>query len=324
MELIGPEGAQVAAGVVDPANDKAMRIDPPELESGAYEIRSTAFAAHDGALKREVLTFTISAPSPTPTADTNGGAIGERSPVTVSIAIGEPHAGAVCRWSDERIGHRRPPADRRRADRHRAARGDAAARTLARRRTRVSRPPALRSAVLAAVTALFLAGPAATLGHSLDATYQSRLPLVVYLIGAAMAVALSFAFLLLADVRADPPAAAGPGRLPPAWLRYGLRAVGLIGWSWIIVQGILGGESAGDVSTLFLWVYGWVGVAIVSAFVCPIWHWLDPFATLYDIGAAVAGRRRHPWLGSGGVPGPLRSLAGRYRPRVLRLARARR
>ena len=67
MELIGPDGTQVAAGVVDPDNEKAMRIDPPELAPGAYEIRSTAVAAHDGALKREVLTFTITAPSPSPT-----------------------------------------------------------------------------------------------------------------------------------------------------------------------------------------------------------------------------------------------------------------
>jgi hypothetical protein len=154
----------------------------------------------------------------------------------------------------------------------------------------VSRIPALRLAVLAAVTTLVLAGPTATVAHSLDATYQSRLPLIVYLLGAAMAVALSFAFLLLADVRADPPAAPGTGRLPPAWLRTGLRIVGLIGWSWIIAQGVLGGDSSGDVSTLFLWVYGWVGVAMVSALVGPIWHWLDPFATLFDIGAAVAAR----------------------------------
>jgi methionine-rich copper-binding protein CopC len=68
MELIGPDGTQVANGVVDPDNEKAMRIDPPALAPGAYEIRSTAVAAHDGALKREVLTFTITAPSPSPTA----------------------------------------------------------------------------------------------------------------------------------------------------------------------------------------------------------------------------------------------------------------
>ena len=34
MELIGPDGAQVAAGVVDPDNEKSMRIDPPELAPG--------------------------------------------------------------------------------------------------------------------------------------------------------------------------------------------------------------------------------------------------------------------------------------------------
>ena len=148
--------------------------------------------------------------------------------------------------------------------------------------------PALRAGVVAAVGVLLLAGPAAVSAHALNVTYQSRLPLVVYLAGAALTVALSFAFVMLADVRADPPKPAGPGFVPPAWLRYGLRAIGLIGWTWIVVQGILGGQSAGDVKTLFLWVYGWVGVAMVSALLFPIWHWLDPFTTLYDLGAGAA------------------------------------
>ena len=140
-----------------------------------------------------------------------------------------------------------------------------------------------------------------------------------------MAVALSFAFLLLADVRADPPSDDRPG---PAAAGAGfgprLRAIGLIGWVWIVLQGIFGGDSAGDVTTLFLWVYGWVGVAAVSALVGPIWHWLDPFATLFDIGAAVARRLGIRGWDAGGLPGAARSLAGRRRARVLRLARARR
>jgi hypothetical protein len=144
-----------------------------------------------------------------------------------------------------------------------------------------------RPAAAAATSAALLLGPATAAGHSLDLTYQSRLPLVVYLIGAGLAVALSFAFLLLTDVRAEPPPVTGPGRLPPAWIRIGLRAIGLIGWTWIIIQGILGGTSAGDVSTLFLWVYGWVGLAALSAFVGPVWYWLNPFTTLFDVGAAV-------------------------------------
>jgi hypothetical protein len=132
-----------------------------------------------------------------------------------------------------------------------------------------------------------LALPGIALGHSLDATYTSRLPLAVYLAGAALTVGLSFAFVLLRDVAAVPPVEDDRGRLPPAWLRLALRAIGLIAWTWIVVQGVLGGTSDANVATLFLWVYGWVGLALVSALVGPAWHWLDPFSTLYDIGATI-------------------------------------
>jgi len=139
------------------------------------------------------------------------------------------------------------------------------------------------------VGVLAAAGPSIALAHALSNTYQSRLPLVVYLAGAAIAVGLSFAFLLIADVRADPPVTT-VGRVPPAALRVLLRAIGLIGWVWIVAQGIAGGSGTGDVTSLFLWVYGWVGTAMLSAFVGPAWHWLDPFSTIHDLGAAVARR----------------------------------
>ena len=151
--------------------------------------------------------------------------------------------------------------------------------------------PSRRSllAVSPIVAGLIAAGPASALGHSLSNTYQSRLPLVVYLAGAAIAVGLSFAFLLIADIRADPPVT-GAGRVPPAPLRFLLRAIGLLGWVWIVAQGIAGGSGSGDVATLFLWVYGWVGIAMLSAFVGPVWHWLDPFTTIHDLLAWVAAR----------------------------------
>jgi hypothetical protein len=150
--------------------------------------------------------------------------------------------------------------------------------------------------VLAPVVAgLLAAGPATVLAHSLSNTYQSRLPLVVYLAGAAIAVGLSFAFLLIADIRAEPPATTA-GRVPPAPLRLLLRAIGLIGWLWIVAQGIAGGTGSGDVTSLFLWVYGWVGLAMLSAFVGPVWHWLDPFTTIHDLGARLARRLGvHGW-----------------------------
>jgi hypothetical protein len=140
-------------------------------------------------------------------------------------------------------------------------------------------------ATAAAVPLVAFAAPAIVAGHGLDATYQSRLPLAVYLAGAAGTVALSFAFVLLRDLRAAP-AAIGPASHSPAWLRGLLRTVGLIAWLWIVAQGVIGGSSDADVGTLFLWIYGWVGLALVSAFIGPAWHWLDPFSTLHDLGAA--------------------------------------
>jgi hypothetical protein len=134
--------------------------------------------------------------------------------------------------------------------------------------------------------------PSAVAAHTLNATYSSRLPLAVYLVGAATTVALSFAFVIVRDVRAAPPAPDVPGSLPPVWLRYGLRSIGLLGWLWIIAQGIAGGTSDAAVATLFLWIYGWVGLAIVSAAIGPAWHFLDPFSTLHDLAAALL-RRLH-------------------------------
>jgi hypothetical protein len=135
-----------------------------------------------------------------------------------------------------------------------------------------------------------LAAPAAVLAHTLNATYQSRLPLAVYLAGAATTVALSFIFVLVRDVRADRPVIGGEGRLPPGPLRMALRAIGLVAWLWIVAQGIAGGSSAAEVGTLFLWVFGWVGIAAVSALVGPVWHFLDPFSTLHDLGATIVRR----------------------------------
>lgn len=134
--------------------------------------------------------------------------------------------------------------------------------------------------------------PAAAAAHGLNPTYTSRLPLAVYLVGAASAVALSFIFVIVRDVRATPPDLTGVGHLPPAWLRWLLRLIGIVGWLWIIAQALAGGTSDGDVATLFLWNYGWVGLALVSAIIGPAWQFLDPFSTLHDAAAAVLRRLR--------------------------------
>jgi hypothetical protein len=146
-----------------------------------------------------------------------------------------------------------------------------------------------RAAALVTAIALLVVGPAPVRAHALSAAYESQLPLVVYLAGAGLAVALSFAFVLLRDLRYEAPAVGLVTTLPKP-LAIALRAVGLVAWLWILAQGIVGGSSNADVATLFIWIYTWVGVALVSAVFGPIWYWLDPFSIIHDIGAAVLRR----------------------------------
>jgi hypothetical protein len=146
------------------------------------------------------------------------------------------------------------------------------------------RIPRRITGILLAVAAT-LGLPAVAAAHSLQGRYESPLTLSVYLIGAGVAVGLSFAFVLLRD-RPSLIAPVGEPRPAPAGLRFGLKAIGLIAWVWIVIQAVLGGGGDADVASLFLWVYGWVGVALISAFLGPIWVWLDPFTSLHDLGAA--------------------------------------
>jgi hypothetical protein len=180
--------------------------------------------------------------------------------------------------------------------------------------TILARPGRLATATGAAIGSALL-GPGAVAAHSLNATYESRLPLAVYLVGAATTVALSFIFVITRDVRAAAPPTDSSGTLPPTIVRRGLQAIGLLAWLWIVTQGIAGGSGDGDVATLFLWVYGWVGLAILSAVLGPVWHYLDPFSTLHGLGAAVLRR-----LGIGGwEPADYPEALGRW-PAAIGLA----
>ena len=58
-------GAQVAKAGVDPAKNTVMRMTPPTLDPGAYEIDWTSVAT-DGDLLRGKVDFTVEAPTPSP------------------------------------------------------------------------------------------------------------------------------------------------------------------------------------------------------------------------------------------------------------------
>lgn len=72
-------GTEIAKGGVDPTDLAVMRLTPPALDPGTYEIRWTS-AALDGDLLRGVLHFTLTAPSPTPTPTATPSAAPSASP----------------------------------------------------------------------------------------------------------------------------------------------------------------------------------------------------------------------------------------------------
>lgn len=147
------------------------------------------------------------------------------------------------------------------------------------------------SAAVVSVGALLLTMPQSVFAHTIIERYQAPLPLIVYVAGAGLAVAMSFVFVIL---RSAPPSderrADAPARRMPAWLRLLLQGLGLIGWLWIVAQTVFGGSGSGDVASLFVWVYGWVGVALVSALLGPAWAWIDPFSTLHRLLTAAGAR----------------------------------
>src|SRR4051794_21495378 len=123
---------------------------------------------------------------------------------------------------------------------------------------------------------------------------------------------MSFLFVIVRKPsQADGNGAATPRRRPrhvPALVRRGLQALGLVAWLWIVAQTFFGGSGDGDVASLFLWVYGWVGVALLSALLGPVWVWLSPFTTIYSLLSGLAGR-----LGvSGGQPAHYPARLGKW------------
>ncbi|MFI5292110.1 MAG: hypothetical protein ACHQ02_04530 [Candidatus Limnocylindrales bacterium] len=149
---------------------------------------------------------------------------------------------------------------------------------------------ASRALLPAVVVAALALAPMPVLAHQIGDSFRSPLPLSVYLLGAAIAVGVSFALVFRSDAAVGRPP---PGRVRrlPAWARWLLRVVGVLAWLWIVVQVlVVGGSSDADVSSLFLWVYGWVGLALVSGLIGPVWSWLDPFLSGFDLLAAGARR----------------------------------
>lgn len=92
--LLDESGQRLAEGGMDPDDDSAttMRLDPPALAPGTYEVRWTARTPDDGAVTRGRWTFTVAqaATGPGPTNAETPGSSPAASPPDSSRVPGQP------------------------------------------------------------------------------------------------------------------------------------------------------------------------------------------------------------------------------------------
>ncbi len=134
-----------------------------------------------------------------------------------------------------------------------------------------------------AAAALVVALPRPASAHAIDGAFQLPVPLWLYLLGAAVAVAASFVVTVVASRRAADPdyrTVAVSRVTVSAVLRTLLRVVGLAWWYGAIVVGFV----VADISPLpavLLWIGIWVALPIVAAVVGNPWPSLSPFRTTF-------------------------------------------
>ena len=168
-----------------------------------------------------------------------------------------------------------------------------------------------------AVAACVLATPAGA--HGFGQRYELPVPLSLYLLGAAAAVALSFAVLGL-FVRHTPVARAGKrydllstpiGRAiahPAVLLALRTAVLGL--FIVTVLAGLIGAHNPyRNIAPTLVWIVWWVGLAYVQAFVGDLWRLINPWRTVYDAanwlyrrlgwGSGLSLRLPYPsWLGA--------------------------
>jgi hypothetical protein len=139
--------------------------------------------------------------------------------------------------------------------------------------------------------------------HGFAARYDLPIPLSLYLLGAAAAVAASFLVTVLAGRGAPGGGDRGPDLLrlaPFRWLASGvvafaLRLIGVAILTLIIVAGFIGDQSPiKNIAPVTVWVLWWVGLAYISVLVGNFWAALNPWHSLYDWARRLCGVRRRP------------------------------
>src|ERR1700730_12194158 len=173
----------------------------------------------------------------------------------------------------------------------------------------------VRSGVRWAWLSLVICTPAAA--HGFGERYDLPLPLLLWIIGAASTVILSFLFIAI-FLRWNPGTEAAAevnllrwkmGRVVGGrWFRLVAQLFAVGALIVIIVAGLIGDQTpTRNLAPTAIWIAWWVGFSYLSAFIGDVWCVVNPWAALFEwyegsFPIQSARRRRHiGWPGSLGV-----------------------
>lgn len=149
-------------------------------------------------------------------------------------------------------------------------------------------------------------GSVTVLAHGLGGSTDLPIPFTYALIGAAWALAFTFAVVALAwrKPKFDP---GKPARALPHWVttvvdapatRWTVAMLGLLFTAWVAVAAFFGPQNADNPLPGVFYVLLWIGVVAASVVVGPVWRAISPVrAVLRLLGGRSAGRAYPPSLG---------------------------
>ena len=135
------------------------------------------------------------------------------------------------------------------------------------------------------------------LAHGVGERQDLPLPLGHALVGAAVALVVSFAALgllwrrpRLGDPEAGTPVPVRVQRVvDSSVVAVGLRALGLLAAGYVLLAALVGPDLATNPTAGVVYVLGWVGLLPASLLLGPVWRAVNPLRSLHALAARAAG-----------------------------------
>ncbi|MGZ4593447.1 MAG: hypothetical protein ACXV3C_06250 [Actinomycetes bacterium] len=157
-----------------------------------------------------------------------------------------------------------------------------------------------------------MTGGGTLLAHGVGSRQDLPIPFSFVVIGAAVALVVSFLALLLLwrEPRLDPVHAGRPlprslaRALDSRIMRNGLRLLGMVATAYVALAAVFGKDDALNPTATVVYVLFWVGIPLLSLVFGPVWRMLNPIRTVHLALSRLMGTRPQeglaplpPWLG---------------------------